>query len=80
MRIRDEAHRRAISYHRRLRAKNLIESELDLVPGIGTKRKKLLLNHFKDISGIAGASEEELAKVNGISKSLAKNVFSFFRF
>lgn len=59
MRIRDEAHRRAISYHRRLRLKNLTESRLDLIPGIGSKRKRLLLKHFKDIKSIAKASEDE---------------------
>jgi excinuclease ABC subunit C len=79
MRIRDEAHGRAISYHRKLRAKNLTESELDLIPGIGAKRKRLLLNHFKDINSIAGASEDELSQVPGFNRSLAGNMVSFFR-
>jgi excinuclease ABC subunit C len=79
MRIRDEAHRRAITYHRRLRGRNLIESELDCVPGIGPKRKKLLLTHFKDIKAISTASVEELTGVPGINRPLAENVFSFFQ-
>jgi excinuclease ABC subunit C len=79
MRIRDEAHRRAISYHRRLRKKNLTESELDLIPGIGVKRKKSLLQHFKDINDIAKANLEELTKVPGISRSVAKNILSFLQ-
>jgi excinuclease ABC subunit C len=79
MRIRDEAHRRAISYHRRLRLKNLTESQLDLIPGIGAKRKRLLLKHFKAINIIAKASEDELNLVPGVSRSLAGKVVSFFQ-
>jgi excinuclease ABC subunit C len=79
MRIRDEAHRRAISYHRSLRLKNLTESQLDLIPGIGDKRKRLLLKHFKDINSIARASEGELHQVPGVSRSLAGKVVSFFQ-
>jgi excinuclease ABC subunit C len=79
MRIRDEAHRRAISYHRSLRLKNLTESQLDLIPGIGAKRKRLLLKHFKDINSIARASEGELHQVPGVSRSLAGKVVSFFQ-
>lgn len=78
-RIRDETHRRAITYHSRLRRRNLIESELDCVPGIGPKRKKLLLRHFKDIKAISTATVEELAEVPGINRSLAQNIFSFFQ-
>jgi len=79
MRIRDEAHRRAISYHRRLRLKNLTESRLDLIPGIGAKRKRLLLKHFKDIKSIAKASEDDLYQIPGVSHSLAGKVVSFFQ-
>lgn len=79
MQIRDEAHRRAISYHRRLRGKNLTESDLDLIPGIGAKRKKHLLNHFKDINAIAKAGLDDLNKIPGISHSLAKTIFLFFQ-
>jgi excinuclease ABC subunit C len=79
MRIRDEAHRRAVSYHRRLRLKNLTESQLDLIPGIGSKRKKLLLKHFRDVKSIAKADEHELNQVPGVSHSLAGKVISFFQ-
>ena len=79
MRIRDEAHRRAIQYHRRLRRKDLIRSDLDLVPGIGPKRKRSLLKHFKDINAVASAEADELSQVPGISRALAENICSFFR-
>ena len=79
MRIRDEAHRRAISYHRRLMRTNLMESELDLIPGVGPKRKRLLLRHFKEINAIAKAGPDALADVPGISSSLAKNIVLFFQ-
>jgi excinuclease ABC subunit C len=78
MRIRDEAHRRAITYHRRLRGKSLKESELDLIPGIGAKRKRLLLRHFKDINVVAEVTLDTLARVPGINRRLANNIFSFF--
>jgi excinuclease ABC subunit C len=79
MRIRDEAHRRAITYHRRLRGKALRESELDRIPGIGRKRKKLLLKSFGDIGAVAGAGVDDLTGVPGIYHSLAKNIFLFFQ-
>jgi excinuclease ABC subunit C len=79
MRIRDEAHRRAITYHRRLRAKTLRESELDRIPGIGKKRKKVLLDNFSDIAAVAGASVDDLARVPGINRALANNIFLFFQ-
>ena len=79
MRIRDEAHRRAITYHRKLRGKHLKGSELDLIPGIGVKRKKILLTHFKDIHAIADATVESLVSVQGINRSLAERIFSFFQ-
>jgi len=78
IRVRDEAHRRAISYHRKLRRKGLRESDLDLIPNIGVRRKGLLLQHFKDINAIAEATPDDLAEVPGISRSLAMNIFSYF--
>jgi len=78
MRIRDEAHRRAITYHRKLRGKSFKESELDQIPGIGPKKRKLLLEHFGDVEGISGAQLEDLLLVPGISPSLAKNILTFF--
>jgi excinuclease ABC subunit C len=79
MRIRDEAHRRAVGYHRKLRAKGLRLSDLDQIPGIGPRRKKLLLKHFGSLESIAAAEAEELAKVPGISASLADQISGFFR-
>jgi excinuclease ABC subunit C len=77
MRIRDEAHRRAVTYHRKLRGKRLKTSRLDGIPGIGKKRKQSLLKHFGDIEAIRGATLEDLAGVPGISPSLAKDILSF---
>jgi excinuclease ABC subunit C len=74
MKIRDEAHRRAISYHRGLLRSALTESQLDQIPGIGEKRKMRLLRHFKDLTSIAQASVEELTAVPGIHRSLAEAI------
>jgi excinuclease ABC subunit C len=70
-RIRDEAHRFAIKYHRELRGKEGITSELDEIPGIGTKRKRTLLKHFGSLKKIKEASIEELSNVLHISKKSA---------
>jgi len=79
MRIRDEAHRRAITYHRKLRGKGLRESVLDHIPGIGLKRKKRLLEHFGDVETISKAIEEEILSVSGMTRSVAKNVVDFLK-
>jgi excinuclease ABC subunit C len=73
--IRDESHRFAISHHRRRRSSRLRASVLDGVPGIGKKRKEILLKHFGSLEGIKAASREELEKVPGFSKLLAGTVF-----
>jgi excinuclease ABC subunit C len=78
MRIRDEAHRRAVLYHRKLRKRGLERSRLDLIPGIGPKRKRLLLKHFGDIDSISRAKPGELNLVPGISASLAQDISRFF--
>lgn len=78
MRIRDEAHRRAIGYHRKLRAKGLRLSDLDQIRGVGLGRKKILLKYFGSLEAIAAAEVEELAKVPGISASLAEEIVNFF--
>ena len=62
-RIRDEAHRFAISYHRQLRGKRMIDSVLDDVPGVGPARKKQLIRRFGSVKRIRAASKEELAEV-----------------
>jgi excinuclease ABC subunit C len=73
-RMRDEAHRFAIAYHRRLREKKSSYSSLDEVDGIGNKRKKELIRHFGDLGSIRKASLEELAKVKSINRGLAKEI------
>jgi len=74
MKIRDEAHRRAVSYHRGLRQNALTDSMLDAVPGIGEKRKRLLLRRFRDVQAIAEASVADLIAVPGIQRSLAESI------
>ena len=78
MRIRDEVHRRAISYHRKLRGKDLTASVLDRIPGIGPKKKRALLNYFGSLDAVAGATVEELLKVPGIPPALAERIADFF--
>ena len=64
-RIRDEAHRFAITFHRQSRKKRDLQSELDAVPGIGLRRRKTLLTAFGSLSGVRRATREELARVVG---------------
>ena len=73
-RVRDEAHRFAVSYHRKLRHKEGIMSALDSIPGIGPGRKKALLKKFGSIEAIKEASSEELSHTEGITLALAKKV------
>lgn len=70
-RIRDEAHRFAITHHRSLRDAEAVASILDGVPGIGPKRRKALLSHFPSVQAVAQASVDEIARVPGISRQLA---------
>ncbi len=65
-RVRDEAHRFAITYHRSLRSKSVIRSELSEIPGVGPKRQRALLRRFGSLAGVRKASEAELAEVVGI--------------
>lgn len=74
-RIRDEAHRFALSYHRHLRGKAQKRSVLDQIPGVGSKRKKALLSHFGTVKKIRTASIEELAQVEGISDKIATEIY-----
>ena len=75
-RIRDEAHRFAISYHRKLRGKKTLESPLELIPGIGKKRRLMLLKKFGSLENIQKASLEELVILPGITKLLAERILS----
>ncbi|HBV99101.1 MAG: excinuclease ABC subunit C [Peptococcaceae bacterium BICA1-7] len=77
-RIRDEAHRFAVSYHRKLRTKRNLKSLLDEIEGIGGVRKKALLKAFPTIDHIAAATPEELAAVPGMNRPAAEAVHSFF--
>ena len=73
-RIRDEAHRFAITYHRQLRGKSQVSSALDNVPGIGPKRKKALLRKFGSVKAVREASVEEVAATVGFTEALAGRV------
>ena len=77
--IQEEVHKYAISYHRSLRNKSLTKSILDDIQGIGEKRKKALLNHFKDIEAIKKATINEILEVEGMNKSSSESVYNFFR-
>ncbi|MBI4733521.1 MAG: excinuclease ABC subunit C, partial [Rubrobacteridae bacterium] len=77
-RIRDEAHRFAITYHRSLRRKAMVESTLDKIQGVGTNRKKILLKHFGSPSAVASANLEELKNVPGMPDIIAERVYKHF--
>ena len=77
-RLRDEAHRFAISYHRNLRSKSALYSRLDEISGVGDKRKKRLFDTFLTVERIKEASIEELAAVRGMNFPAAKAVFDYF--
>jgi excinuclease ABC subunit C len=77
-RLRDEAHRFAITFHRQQRMKQARRSRLDEIPGLGFHRQKLLLAHFHSIDYIREASMEQLMKVSGIGQSLAEEIHRYF--
>ena len=76
--VRDESHRFAITYHRKLRSKNIQASSLDDIVGIGKKRKISLLKEFGSVDNIKKASIEELAKINGMNLKTAENVYNYY--
>jgi len=76
-RIRDEAHRFAVTFHRKRRTKAALQSELDAIPGIGKKRKAILLKHFKSIKKIREANITELHALPGITPSAARSVHRY---
>ena len=73
-RLRDEAHRFAVTYHRRLRQKSLSASVLDEIPNLGPKRKQALLQHFGSIEAIREASLDGLLSVKGLPRNVAENI------
>ena len=77
-RIRDEAHRFAVTYHRALRKQRTLVSVLEKIPGVGGKRRDLLLKHFGSVKKIKSAPMEEIEKVDGISSELAREIYLFF--
>ena len=77
-RLRDEAHRFAISTHRSKRRKNLKKSLLDQISGIGKSRKRYLLNHFGSAKSVESARFEDLKSVEGIEEKVAKKIHDFF--
>ena len=77
-RLRDEAHNFAIGTHRASRKKKLVHSQLDDIPGIGSKRKKLLLQHFGSVKTIQQAGLKDLQSVQGINKSVAIGIYEYF--
>lgn len=78
-RVRDEAHRFAINYHRKLRSRRITYSMLERIPKIGPKRKKALLSYFGSLAKIKDASKKELMEVDGISKNLAQNIKEYLK-
>jgi excinuclease ABC subunit C len=74
-RVRDEAHRFAVTYHRSLRGKQMTESAFDGIPGVGPVRRKALLAHFGSLKRLQTASTEEIADVDGFSERLAASVY-----
>lgn len=78
-RIRDEAHRYALTYHRHLRSKSATRSVLDDIPGIGPRRKRELMRRFGSVAGIKRAAVDEIADVPGISRALAERILDHVR-
>jgi excinuclease ABC subunit C len=77
-RLRDEAHRFAITSHRAKRAKGLSKSLLDQIDGIGAIRKRALLNHFGSARSVESASFDEIKSVEGVEEKVAKKIYNFF--
>ncbi|MCC3437679.1 MAG: excinuclease ABC subunit UvrC [Oscillatoriales cyanobacterium] len=77
-RVRDEAHRFAVSFHRDQRSQRMKRSRLDDIPGLGHHRQKLLLAHFRSIDYLRLATPEQLAEVSGIGPRLAQQIYAYF--
>lgn len=77
-RLRDEAHRFAVSFHRQQRSDKLKRSRLDEIPGLGHHRQKLLLAHFRSVDYIRQATPQQLTEVSGIGPRLAQEIYTYF--
>jgi excinuclease ABC subunit C len=76
-RLRDEAHRFALRYNRKLRSRRTLRSDLGDIPGIGPRRQTTLLRRFGSLQGVREASKEEIARVPGFSEALASRVLTY---
>jgi len=76
-RLRDEAHRFAVSYNRKLRKKRTLRSDLSAIPGIGPERQKILLSRFGSVRGVRAANAREIARLPGISEMLAVRILTY---
>lgn len=79
MRVRDEAHRFAVEYHRRLRRKNTLDSRLNRIPGVGPARAQALLEEFGSPKAVASAPVEQIASVRGFSEEMARKVAEYMK-
>lgn len=77
-RIQDEAHRFAITFHRKLRGQEQVHSILDDIPGVGPARRKDLMRHFENIDAVRNATVEELKKLPSMNEKSAKDIYNFF--
>lgn len=75
-RVRNEAHRFAVTFHRKVRAKRSLKSEMDTLKGVGSARRKLLLDYFGTFAKLKAATSEDLLAVPGLPRNLAQNIFS----
>lgn len=78
-RIRDEAHRFAIGYNRKLRSRRTLRSRLSEIPGVGPARQKALLTHFGSVKGVRNASVQEIARLQGFSENLALRIKTYLK-
>ncbi|MBC8454670.1 MAG: excinuclease ABC subunit C, partial [Deltaproteobacteria bacterium] len=74
--LRDESHRTAVQFHRKVRLKSRLGSELDSISGVGASRRKALLTRFGSVAGVRSASVEELTQLPGIGERLAKSILA----
>jgi len=79
MRIRDEAHRFGVTFHRSLRTKKTLTSKLDRIPGVGPVRKEKLLRSIGSLKKISHATIEQLSEIDGIGTELAEQIHTYLR-